>query len=195
MFHQHTFKLIVLIFFLHFCACLFNYCTTARKQLLKRFYFPLRELDMWQNVPLCMLHMLIIRDFSLQLSEVKTLKYTKTSKHIRKSQASSNIFVLFICIRRLYLSFHHFLSPPHSAVFLSIVSTYLLTSPHHYCIIFLAPPYYHIPTTHSCSSSLLSAQSPTCHLFLRAIGHSCWVFVTSIHMHTHVIVPFCHSGL
>lgn len=139
--------------------------------------------------------MLIIRDFSLQLSEVKTLKYTKTSNYIRKSQACSNIFVLFICIRRLHLSLHHFLSPPHSAVFLSIVSTYLLTSPHHYCIIFLAPPYYHIPTTHSCSSSLLSAQSPTCHLFLRAIGHSCWVFVTSIHMHTHVIVPFCHSGL
>lgn len=184
MFHQHTFKLIVLIFFLQFCACLFNYCTTARQQLLKSFCFPLRELDMWQNVPLCMLHMLIIRDFSLQLSEV-----------IRKSQACSNIFVLFICIRRLYLSLHHFLSPPHSAVFLSIVSSYLLPSPHHYCIIFLAPPYYHIPTTHSCSSSLLSAQSPTCHLFLRAIGHSCWVFVTSIHMHTHVIVPFCHSGL
>lgn len=88
--------------------------------------------------------MLIIRDFSLQLSEVKTLKYTKTSNYIRKSQACSNIFVLFICIRRLYLSLHHFLSPPHSAVFLSIVSTYLLPSPllHHLsCSTLLSHPY------------------------------------------------------
>lgn len=90
-------------------------------------------------------------------------------------------------IHSLYLSYAPFSCPsPFNSIYINFLppspSPTNVASSHIFSPLHAPAPCYQIPP--SLSSSCLSAQPPTCHLYLRAMGHSCRISVTSMHTYT-----------